>query len=516
MGEGDPGHDVTREPVAGALLALTAAKLGLHLATSGGYGIFRDELYYVACSERLAWGYVDHPPLSIALLALERALLGDSLAALRFLPAVAGAAIVLVTGLMARELGGGRSAQALAAVCAFAAPQYLAVSHFYSMNVLEVLLWALLGWLALRLLGGARPREWLAFGVLAGLALQNKYQVAVFAVGLAVGLLVTPQRRLLREPRLWGGAAIALAIFAPNLLWQVQQGWPTLEFVANARAQKIHPVTPLEFVWGQVFLLHPFTFPVWGTGLAALLASERLRPWRPLGIAYGVVFAVFLLQQAKVYYLSPIYPLLFAAGGATLEWTFAARRPRWAPAALAGLVGAGGLAAIPATVPVLPVETFAAFQQATGLEEPKTERSETRGLHQLFADMHGWEELVDTVARVHASLPPGERDRVRVLTRNYGEAGAVDFLGPTRGLPPAISGHNSYHLWGPGDFDGCGPLIVVGRSREELSAWFDDVEHVDTVRCRWCMPYQDDLPVFVVRGLRVSLEALWSALRRYM
>ncbi len=502
-------------PATRSLALLALAKLLLHLATSGGYGLFRDEFYYLACSEHLALGYVDQPPLSIAWLWLSRAILGDSLLAIRFLPALAGAVTIFTTGVIARELGGRRAAQLLAALAAFIAPNYLAYNHFFSMNAFDLLFWVLLAYLAVRMLARDEPRLWLAFGAVAGLGLENKYSVAFFACGLVVGLLATPQRRLLASRWLWLGGALALLLFLPHLLWQVHEGWPTLEFIANAQTEKILPLTPLEFLLQQIVLVHPLNLPLWLGGLAALLVTPGLARFRALGWAYLAVFALLVIQQTKAYYLVPIYPLLFAAGSVQLEAFCMRLRLAWGIPAAAALLVAGGVATLPLALPVLPVETFVSVSASLPIGAPPSERHELGALPQFFADMHGWEELVETVARVQRRLPAAERARVHVLTRNYGEAGAINFLGRSRGLPPAISGHNSYFLWGPGDFSG-DVLIVLGGSREPLAEWFEQVERVDTVECSWCIPYQDGVPVYVVRGLVGSRKAWWASLERFL
>jgi 4-amino-4-deoxy-L-arabinose transferase-like glycosyltransferase len=324
------------------LAALALLKLLLHLATHRGYGLFRDEFYYLACSEHLALGYVDHPPLSILLLWLSRAALGDSLLAIRFLPAVAGAVTVYLTGLMARELGGGRSAQLLAALATFVAPVFLALSHFFSMNAFDQLFWALLALIAIRILVRDEPRLWIAFGAVAGLGLQNKYSVAFFGFGIAVGLLASAQRRQLASRWLWLGGGLALLLFLPHLVWQAHAGWPTLEFMANAQAEKNIALAPGEFLLQQIVMAHPMALPIWLAGLGGLLLSARLRRLRPLGWAYPATFALLAIQKTKAYYLMPIYPLLFAAGAVELEAFFERRRWRWGMPAAASLLPTPG------------------------------------------------------------------------------------------------------------------------------------------------------------------------------
>jgi hypothetical protein len=494
---------------------LAGAKLALHLATLPGYGYFRDELYYLACARRLAWGYVDHPPLSIALLRVQTALLGDSVAAVHVLPALAGAACVLLAGLLARELGGGRGAQRLAALAVFAGPFLLAVSHFYSMNVLEWLLWMALALCFARILGGGGERGWLVFGALAGLALLNKLQVVVYAAGLVVGLLFSAKRRQLARPWLWAGGALALLLFLPHLLWQVENGWPTADFVATARAEKIHPASPFELFTGQVLLLHPLTAPLWLVGLFALLFGDGLGRFRALGVAWVFTFAVFAIQGAKIYYLIPAAPPLLAAGAVVFE-RWAARHALGWPLPTAGaLIGLSALAMLPITVPLLPPEDVVTLSRVLGIEEPKTEKREHGALPTMFSDMHGWSELVETLGAVSDGLSEADRRDAVILTRNYGQAGAVEQMGPDRGLPPVIAGHNNYWLWGPAPYRG-GALITVGLPRDALTPWFDSVEQVATTACTWCLPAENGLPIFLCRGLRHPIDETWPHLRRFM
>jgi len=495
---------------------MAIAKVSFHLATSAGYGIFRDELYYIACSERLAFGYVDHPPLSIALLWGARHLLGDSLPAIRVVSAFAGAATVVLTMLIARELGGRRGAQVLAGLTAFFAPQYLAVSHTFSMNGIDVAFWAALQLITIRALLRDEPRLWLWFGLVAGFGLQNKYSVAFLGMGLLIGLLFTEQRRHLVSPWMWLGGALAAAIFVPHVLWQARNNWPTLEFMARASAEKNLAVGPLDFFAGQILLLHPLALPLWLFGLACLLFVPALAPVRALGVAYPVIFALLVVQRGKVYYLGPIYPMLLAAGAVAFQGLAASSRRSWMlPAATALYVG-GGLAILPMAVPVLPVERFIAYQRAIGVSEPRMERHALGALPQLYADMHGWQDLVDTVARVHRNVDPRQRERAVILVRNYGEAGAIEFLGGPRGLPRVISGHNNFYLWGPGDLRDGDTVIAVGHRRGDLLEAFEFVEEVDRVRCVYCLPHQDDLPVHVARGLKAPVAELWPRLKRFM
>ncbi len=506
---------LARRPGDLAVLAgIAGLRLALHIATAPGYGIFRDELYYLACANHLDFGYVDHPPFSIALLAFWRLLFGDGLFALRFLPGVAGAATVFLTGLTARELGGGRSAQVLAALAAFFAPFFLAVSHFYSMNAFDLVAWAGLMLLAVRILVRDEPRLWLWFGALAGLGLENKYSVAFLGIGLVVGLALTRQRRQLLSPWLWAGGALALLLFAPHLVWQVTHGSPSLEFMRNATELKNLPIGPLDFLGGQIVLLHPLLAPLWLLGLGALLFGAGFARVRALGIAYVAILALMLLTNAKVYYLAPVYPLLFAAGAVALDAFFARRAWPNAPVFAGAAIVVAGLALLPMTIPILPPETFIAYSNAIGLGAPKMERGAPAELPQIYADMFGWRDLTAEVARVWSALPERERARAVIISQNYGEAGAIDYFGPALGLPQAISPHNSYWLWGPGDWDGR-VAVVIGEIPPEIAALFGSIEKLGHRSCALCMPYESELAIYVARDLRIPVPELWARIKRF-
>ncbi|MGE0455418.1 MAG: ArnT family glycosyltransferase [Vicinamibacteria bacterium] len=493
------------------LYALPLFALLLHLGFAEGYGYFRDELYYLACADHLAWGYVDHPPLSVALLYAVRSLLGDSLPAIRLLPALAHAFTVLLAGLMARELGGACHARALAMVATLIAPEYLSLGSVYSMNAFDVLIWAASAWLLMRLLAEDRPGLWPVLGLLLGLGLLNKISVLWLGAGLAVGLVLA-RRDLLRRPGPWTAAAIALLLFLPHLLWQLREGWPTLEFIRNATGQKMAGIGALDFALAQIMNLHPLTFPIWLAGLVFLLGA---RAFRPLGILYLVVFALLVVnQKSRTGYLAPAYTMLFSAGSVVVAGLLERRGPRVAlPAILAGLIVGGTLTA-PLAMPVLPVEGSIRYARMLGQTPSTEEKKEIGALPQFFADMQGWDRMVAAVARAYRALPEDDRARVGIFASNYGEAGAIDLLGRRLGLPAAVSGHNNYWHWGPRDHSG-DPLLVLTPSRERLDALFESVEQVETVECGHCMPYENHRPVFLCRRPRVRLPDLWPQLKHY-
>jgi len=501
-------NDARRD--AALLAAIAFADLVLHLALSGRYGYWIDELYFIACAEHLDWGYVDHPPLIAAITAAARWMLGDSLFALRFFPALAGAGLVFLTGWMARALGGGRRAQVIAAVATFAAPVFAGFAGLLTMNTFEPLFWMGCAALAIAIARRRRGVLWVPFGALVGIGLLNKHSMGFFVLALFGGLLISPQRRLLRDRWLWAGALVALLIVLPHIVWQIAHGWPTLELLANARRYQHEPVTPAQFVLGQLQIMQPLAFPLWFAGLCFLLAHPRAAEVRFLGWAFVIQFAAFMMMQAKTYYLAPAYPMLFAAGGVLVEAL--SRRRAWVTWATLALLAIGGLITAPYALPILPVAALPTYLRLLGMKEVRPETRAMGDVPQQFADMLGWDELVAEVARVYQSLPPGERERAVLWGRDYGAAGAVDFFGAQYGLPKAISGFQNYYLWGPGDRSG-DVMIAIGFEAQDLEPWFEHVERVGEVRCRYCMPDRQLEPIYVCRGLKLPLAQFWPLVK---
>ncbi|TMB17082.1 MAG: glycosyltransferase family 39 protein [Deltaproteobacteria bacterium] len=494
------------------LASVALAKLALHLVLSGRYGYWIDELYFLACGDHLAWGYVDLPPLVAAVAKGSRLLLGDSLLAIRFLSAVSGALLVFLAGRIAWELGGSRFAQIAAAVAVLIAPVYLALHGVLTMNAFEPLFWMTCAWISIRMVRREDPRYWLPFGLVAGGGFLNKYSMAFFAIALAVGLLLTAQRRLLFTRWMPAGALLALLVALPNLLWQIDHGWPTLEVLRNAKLYQHQPVTPLEFVQGQIQIVHPLTFPLWLAGAVFLLRNRSAKPFRFLGWTFLVSFVWFMAMQAKTYYLAPIYPLPMAAGSVALERLSARSRLGWLrPAALATLLVGGALLA-PYALPVLPISALPKYLAMLPMREVRPETRRMGEVPQIFADELGWESLVAEVAKVYESLPPAERSRAIIWGAAYGEAGAIDFFGRRYRLPGAVSGYQNYYLWGPGN--GSGEVVIAVNIPEEyLKPWFERVETRATVECDYCMPDRMRMPITVCRGLEVPLREFWPKVK---
>ena len=497
------------------IVALSAVALLVHLLTNGRYGYFRDELYYIACGQHLAFGYVDQPPLSILLLRLSEVVLGNSLFAIRLLPALGGAATVAITGLIALELGGRAWAVALACAGSLCALFNLAVGNFFSMNAFEPLFWMGCVYLLLRIINGASPTLWLWLGVLVGLGLENKHSTAFFAVGIFIALLLTPERRHFAEKWIWFGGLIAFAVALPNILWQLRNHWATYELLTNiARSDKNVALSPAQFIVQQVVFMNPGTLPLWLAGLIWLFGSRDGRRYIALGIIYLATLAEFIILHGKSYYLAPAYPMLFAAGGVAVERIFA-NRLKWFKSGLLALILATGVLLAPLVVPILPPSKLVAYMRAIGLQLPRTETSHTAPLPQIFADQFGWQEMVASVRHVYNHLRPEDKKRAVIFCQNYGEAGAIDFFGPKFGLPPAISGHQNYFLWGPRDWTGEVALVLDTRDDNE-SEQFASVEDLgQIVSSPWAMPFERRTHIYLCHDLKANVRELWPQVKKW-
>ncbi|HEV2387934.1 MAG TPA: glycosyltransferase family 39 protein [Candidatus Acidoferrales bacterium] len=506
-----PSSRWTSGPAVVAYLAL--GTLALHLVTAGRYDYFRDELYYIACSKHLAFGYVDQPPLVVLVVWLTRHLLGSSLEALRLPAGVAGAALVWLTGRLARDLGGTRFAQVLAAICVIVAPVYLVLHYLMTMNAFEPLLWAACSWLVIRIIQTGEGRLWLWFGALAGIGLENKYSIAVFLLGIVVGLLAGGERRQFRSEWIWLGGALALLIFLPNLVWEVANGWPFLQLMHNIRAsgRDLWPGT-FGFFVQQWILMNLLAAPVWLAGLWYFFYTPEGRPYRALGWGVVVVYVAFFVLHGKSYYVVPVYPTLFAGGAVVWDRYVDRTRRVWLRPAAVALLAVAGALFLPMVLPVLPLPATARYIAAFPVKPAATERSHlAAALPQYFADQFGWREMTAAAASAYWSLPAADRARAAIIGNDYGQSAAIDFFGLTYGLPPAIGVHQNYWLWGPGKATG-EVLIVLGDSYEGLSSKCDHV----AVGAYYDNPYGlEHDPVLICYGLGADLHEWWPQLKKW-
>jgi hypothetical protein len=503
--------------------AFAVVKLLLHVASNLwqahiGYGYFRDEMYYIACGRRLAWGYVDHGPGVAIQARLALALFGRSLAGIRMLSAMAGAGMVFLTGMLAWALGGRRPAQGLAMLGVLISPQYLGTDGYLSMNSVEPVFW-MGSLLALVLLAReGNQRLWIWFGLSSGLGLLNKPSMAFFLVALLAGLLLTPARRLLLNRWAAVGVALMVLIALPNLLWQVQNHWPTLEFLHNGQVEnKNIKLGPVAFFLAQVKQMNPLTALVWGAGLVSLLRGKQ---WRWIGLMYCFFLAIMMALHAKDYYVAPVYPVLFAAGGIAWERRFAssrcvARNRAFAFPEMRSVMLLTGVLLLPLSMPIMPPTQWIAYTKATHLygQNSNTENEGSGPLPQFFADRFGWQEEVEQVERAYAGLSAEDKAKVGILCSNYGEASALNFLG--HGLPFASSVQNNYWIWGPQGATGEVIISISGYSPEEMRERYDSVEIVGRMGTAYSMPFEHR-NIYLARGRRPSLLTDWPEMKNYI
>lgn len=500
------------------LLLLGLAAVLVHLPAITQYGYFRDELYYLASTSHLAFGYVDHPPFSIWALALIKAILGDSLVALRIVPVLVGGAVVVLCGLMARDAGGRRFAQTLAATAALVSPVYLGTCRFYSMNSFDLLFWTLAGWILIRLAISRDQRLWLALGIVLGVGLLNKISVLWLGAGLAAGLVLTPLRRSLLTLGPWAAGTIAALGLLPYLVWNQLNDWPTLEFMANATGRKMVPVGLAQFTKEQILMMNPAVAPIWFAGLVWCLFARDGRRFRILGVVFLTVFVILAGSgTSRGSYLAPAYPMLLATGAVALETLVTRPRRIWARTLAYGLPVLVGALLLPFALPVLPPDTFIRYQRALGVTPHHEERTAVAELPQHYADMFGWDEMAEKAAKAYATLTPAEKEHCVFFGQNYGEAGALDVLGPRLGLPAGrvLSGHNAYWMWGTRGLR-TDVVIILGGDAEDNAVFFEQLEQVDTIRCDRCMPYERGLGVFIGRRPKVDLAGAWAGLKMFI
>ncbi len=497
-------------------VAFAAVKFAVHVAANVwqahlGWGYFRDELYYLICGEHLDWGYVDHGPIVALQARAAVALFGKSLAGIRMFSALAGAAKLFLTGMICWAMGGRRAAQVLGMLGVLLAPEFLALDSFLSMNSFEPVFWMTAVFALLMLIRGGSERWWWLFGVAGGLGIENKPSMAVFLVALLIGLLLTPERRIVFTRGAAVGVVLIVLLGMPLLLWQMHNGWPTLEFLHNGKVEHKNVDLSLPgFVGAQIKMLNPLALVLWGAGLVWLLVSPRARMWRFAGFAYLAFVVLMRASDAKDYYLAPVYPLLFAAGGVCWEALRQRRSTGWLIPTYASLLTVSAVLITPMVLPILAPQQWLAYTERTHLrgKSGSTERLRTSDFPQFYADRFGWQEEVGEVDRIYHSLSPADRAQAAIFCSNYGEASAINFLGTGLGLPVAISGHNSYWMWGPHGATGQVIIAVIDDPPEDLRKRFRSVEIVGRMEHPYAMPYENR-NIYVLRDPKPGAGVHW-------
>jgi hypothetical protein len=502
---GQAGHSARAArpaPVAGIAL-IAAAAVGLELAVSARYGYHRDELYFLAAGQHLAFGYVDQPAITPLLARVSTAVFGNSLVGLRLIPALMLAALIVITATLSRMLGAGRTGQLLAALATATCAEFLATMHLMSTTDPDFLSWAIMFLLAARLLASEDRRWWLAIGCCAGIGASAKWNIGFLVAALTAGFIVTPARTLLRSRYLLAGAAAAAALAAPDVIWQAAHGWPNLAVFHVLQSAAWH--NRATYWQAQVLFTGVALAPIWITGLVWSLRSEAARRFRPLAIACAIELVLIFALGGKPYYNGAIFVFLFAAGSVPLERWLSRRRPLAGRISAAALMTTAMLAsaavAVPIALPVLPARTL----HSVPLQKINYDLGETIA----------WPRLVALVAREYRALPAPQRQRTTILAGNYGEAGAIARYGSQFGLPQVYSGHNNFWFWGPPPAADTS-AVVVAMDPAFLRREFRSVRQVATFYNG--LGVSDDeqgAQIFVVSGLRSTWAQAWPAFRAF-
>jgi len=493
------------------ILGLTLARLILHVICINNYGIFRDELYYIACGEHLDFGYVDHPPFAALIAKISTALFGNSLFAIRIFSVLASSLVVFFAGLFTLEFGGNRKSIIISCLVVLFVPVLLGSGSFFSMNSFDQLFWAITIYIVIRILRTGNQKLWIWFGIIVGIGFQNKISILFLCFGLFTGLILTSHRKMLLDKHLWIGALVAFLIALPNILWQIYNDWPTMEFIHNASTYKNMPLSVMDFILGQIMNMNPTFFPLVLLGLWFFFFDKFGKIFSLFGWMFISLLILFVSTKSKTYYMAPVFPVIIAAGAVVLSRI----KPTLMSTVYITIIVAG-ISSLPFGLPVLPVEQYIAYSRFTGITPKPEERSELNVLPQLYADMFGWKEMVDSVGRVYNSLDPEEKKDCGIYAQNYGEAGAIDFFGRQYGLPYAFSGHNSYWLWGTDRVTDKNIMIIIGGDPEDHKKVYEEVKTQAFFSHKYVMPFENNLNIYLCRGLKIPLKKVWPDTKFYI
>lgn len=494
-----------------AALAAALAVFAVHLVLSARYDLFRDELYFIVCGRHPAFGYVDQPP-GVPLMAAGLYRLGLGAMGLRLPVSMAAGALVWLAVRFARLLGGNGIAVALAALACALAPMLMGIVATLNTSAFDPLAWTAVAYLVVKALRERDDRALVLAGVVAGLALQVKYAMLFWIVGLTLGLLLTPERRLLRQRAFLIGALAAVIIAMSSFVWQLAHGFPFLELGEAAKAKNAD-VPLLPFLGNQMMVMNPAFAPLLIAGLAAPVLVKQFRDLRFLVFAAAVVMVIVRVGHGKDYYLAPLYPTLFVIGAVALAPLVRGKLGKSVTVASVILALAGSAFAAPMALPVLSPQQLETYIAWTGFAPQQQERSfKGTRLPQVFADQLGWRDFAAQVEAAWNQIPIADRAATGIKVDNYGEAAALDVLG--KGLPPALSGHNQYFLWG---LRGQAPrdLLVVQSNLSALVPYCHRVTVLGTTWSRYAMAYENGKVIALCQGVTPPLTKLWPQLKNF-
>jgi 4-amino-4-deoxy-L-arabinose transferase-like glycosyltransferase len=498
---------LSRQPVVWLVAVVVAI---VHAATAGRYDAQRNELYFLVCGWHPDFGYVDQPPL-VPLIAAATQSFGISIWMLRLPATIAAVALVFLGAAFARLLGGGGRAAVLAATAVAIAPGLAGLASHLTTSTFEPIAWTAAAFLLTRAILQDRRSDLIWIGVLSGAAMQAKWGIAIWLVALAAGVVVSPARRILLWWQLWLGLAIAMVLFAPNLIWQWQHGWPFFEVILpHLESQKNYTGPFWQFEWRQAMSMNIALAPLWLAGAVGPFIDRQLAGARFLSIGFVLTTAFYFLQRGTNYYLFPVYPTMFVVGAVLCERLNIRIARGWIAAGLA----VSALLA-PVTLPILEPSLLQRYMALTGITPTPIEAAGVGApLTQSLSDEFGWRDLETKVAAVFHALSPEDQARAAILTSNYGQAAALDVYGREDKLPPALSGQNQYWLWGPRGHDGS-LIIHVGGNADRWRPLCGSIEPMGVSGNAYAMPYENGRPIFICRDLRMPLERLWPSLKRY-
>lgn len=483
------------------------------------FGYFIDEFYYIACSKRLAFGYVDHPPFSIFVLSLVRGIFGESLAAIRLFPALGAGFLAYLTGLIAKELGGDDYSRFFAALCAGLTPLTLIMFGFYSMNFIEILLWNGIVLLLIKYLSGGDDKLWLWIGVLTGIGVLNKHTFLLFAALTFAALAISGKAKFIKSSWFYWGLAAAAIICLPNLIWQIENGFSSIEFYKNAREFKNVETPPAEAFFMQILFSGPANSIIWIFGLAATLTASKFKPYRALAIAFILIFIAFLLfRSSRPDRIAAAYSFMLAAGWTAISTIDKAKIMKYVKIALPIFSIGVQVALVPLSAPVLSLRQTERFFAEIGLADMQTERSQSQILPVYFIYKLNWRELVDSVAQVCETLDEKEREKSLVAASFYGAAGAIELLGKPRNLPPVVCGHNSYWHWSETLIEqDVEAVVAIGISEETLRYFFEEVKYSGiTFTCAKYFKYMNNMKIYICRRPKPNINERWKFAKYYV
>jgi hypothetical protein len=482
-----------------------------------GYGYFIDEFYYIACANSPAFGYVDHPPLAPLLLMVHKFIFGESLFAIRFIAALASSITIFLSGIITRQLGGNRTSQAIAAFCILVSPLFATLGSFYSMNVFEPLLCVIAFYYLIRMVNEENKKLWIYLGVIFGLLLMNKHTAGLFIVFTIISILLTKNRKLLFSKYFFYCVLITLIIFLPNLIWQIKNNFPSLEFYINNVTRKNIPMRAMEYLIFNIMAYNPFMFIISIAGAIYLLFNEKVKKYKLLGILFFLTFLFFFItKNARVDRSAYAYIGVIPAGAIFTEYLIVKIKQKWIYPVVAFLMFSYFVFFIPLLMPFLSYENSAKLTNLLGFNT-EIEKGKKPLIPQMIADRIGWQEKVDMVGKVYLSFPEDERNRIIIVAGNYGNAGSLELLGKKYGIKNVVCGHNNYFLWSKERLYGDIVLRLINKKYyADLKESYEIVDSTDVFfDNEYCSPHERELTVFICKNPKVPETELLEGRRFY-